>query len=233
MSTSLVIPIKQLENAKQRLSGLLSPDQRQGLFQAMVEDVLEAATTCDRVDEVIVVTADATVTELARRYSARVVNEPESSGLIAAVTHTAALLRKEGVDVMVFLPGDVPLVTVEELEIVLDGIGRTSDKKEFMIVPANDLGGSNCVVCAPPDCIEFGFGEDSFRRHLGFAKDRNIEAIVVKLPGIGLDIDTPEDLLELVSELIRQDLTSNTRVFLENSGMLQDLSARVEKRLTL
>jgi 2-phospho-L-lactate guanylyltransferase (CobY/MobA/RfbA family) len=134
---------------------------------------------------------------------------------------------------MVFLPGDVPLVTVEELEIVLDGFGRSPDKKEFMIVPANDLGGSNCVVCSPPDCIEFGFGEDSFRRHLRFAKDRDINAMVVKLPGIGLDIDTPEDLFELVSELIRQDLRTNTSVFLEKSGMLHDLSVHAEKRLTL
>ena len=93
-------------------------DQRQGLFQAMVEDVLEAATCCDRIDEVIVVTKDVTVTELARRYSARVIPEPAQSGLIPAVTHAAKLLRAEGVKAMVFLPGDVPLVTVEELEIV-------------------------------------------------------------------------------------------------------------------
>jgi len=233
MSISLVIPVKQLENAKQRLGGLLSPDQRQNLFQAMVEDVLEAATTCDRVDEVIVVTSDETVSNLAGKYSARVIPEPETPGLIAAVTYAAAQLRKEGVEVMAFLPGDVPLVTVEELEVVLDGFGQTGKDAEFMIVPANDLGGSNCVVCSPPDCMEFGFGEDSFRRHLRIAKDRNIQAVVAKLPGIGLDVDTPEDLFELVAELKKQNLQTNTSVFLENSGMLDELAIEVEKRLTV
>ena len=233
MSISLVIPVKQLENAKQRLGGLLSLDQRRNLFQAMVEDVLEAATTCDRVDEVIVVTSDATVSNLAVKYSARVIPEPENPGLIAAVTHTAVQLRKEGVEVMAFLPGDVPLVTVEELEVVLDGFGQTGEDAEFMIVPASDLGGSNCVVCSPPDCMEFGFGEDSFRRHLRIARDRNIEAVVAKLPGIGLDVDTPEDLFELVAELKKQNLRTNTSVFLEDSGMLDELAIEVEKRLTV
>ncbi|HIG41835.1 MAG: 2-phospho-L-lactate guanylyltransferase [bacterium] len=231
MSISLVIPVKQLENAKQRLGGLLSLDQRQNLFQAMVEDVLEAATTCDLVDEVIVVTSDETVSNLAGKYSARVIPEPENPGLIAAVTYAAAQLRKEGVEVMAFLPGDVPLVTVEELEVVLDGFGQTGEDAEFMIVPASDLGGSNCVVCSPPDCMEFGFGEDSFRRHLRIAKDRNIQTVVAKLPGIGLDVDTPEDLFELVAELKKQNLHTNTSVFLENSGMLDELAIEVEKRL--
>jgi 2-phospho-L-lactate guanylyltransferase len=222
MNISLVIPIKQLENAKQRLSGLLSAEQRRDLFQAMVEDVLEAAATCDQVGELVVVTADETVSQLAMKYSARIMPEPEIPGLIAAVTRASERFAAEGVDVMVFLPGDVPLVTVEELEIVLEGFGLASEP-EFMIVPASDLGGSNCILCSPPDCMVFGFGEDSFRRHLQIAKDRNIEPRVAKLPGIGLDIDTPEDLLVLVEELKKRNLPTNTHRFLQQSGIIDEL----------
>ena len=38
MTTTAVIPIKQLENAKQRLAGLLGPAERSELFKAMVQD---------------------------------------------------------------------------------------------------------------------------------------------------------------------------------------------------
>ncbi|MBL4679347.1 MAG: 2-phospho-L-lactate guanylyltransferase [Pseudomonadales bacterium] len=227
MSISLVIPIKQLANAKRRLSTMLSADQRCELFKAMVEDVLEVATSCDRITEVIVVTKDPAVSALAYQYSAIVMPEPDvsgelESGLIAAVTQTAAYLAKEQVKTMVFLPGDVPLITVEELEVVLDGFGL-SDKAEMMIVPANDLGGSNCLVCSPPDCMSFGFGEDSFRRHLRLAKEKQIEPMVAKLPGIGLDIDTPADLIELAHRIKKYKLDTHTSRYLADSAVAKSI----------
>ena len=200
MSTSAVIPIKQLEDAKQRLSGLLNSNERKLLFQAMVDDVLTAVEACTYIDNIVVVTNDQAVAELARGFGAEIRPEPEPPGLIEAVTETGKQLAAEGVECMLFLPGDVPLVTPEELEVVLEGFGM-SGKPEFMIVPASDLGGSNCVACSPPDCMSFGFGIDSFRKHLALARDRGIDPQVTKLPGIGLDIDTPSDISKLMAEI--------------------------------
>lgn len=200
MSTSAVIPIKQLEDAKQRLSGLLNSNERKLLFQAMVNDVLTAVEACTYIDNIVVVTNDQAVAELARGFGAEIRPEPEPPGLIEAVTETGKQLAAEGVECMLFLPGDVPLVTPEELEVVLEGFGM-SGQPEFMIVPASDLGGSNCVACSPPDCMSFGFGIDSFRKHLALARDRGIDPQVTKLPGIGLDIDTPSDISELMAEI--------------------------------
>ena len=219
MSISLVIPVKQLEDAKKRLSGILSADQRRDLFRAMVQDVLEAATTCDRIDKVILVTRDTNVANLGLEYGCRILPEPDAGGLIQAVTAAANQLVVENVEAMIFLPGDVPLVSVEELEVVLDGFGQTTEP-EFMIVPASDLGGSNCVVCSPPDCMDFGFGVDSFRRHLKTARALGIEPTIAKLPGIGLDIDTPDDLAALANELGAKGLKTYTHNFLIDSGIL-------------
>ena len=119
MTTTAVIPIKQLADAKQRLSGLLNSDERKRLFQAMVEDVLTAVEACTFIDNIVVVTDDQAVAELARSYGAEIRPEPDSPGLIEAVTQTGKQLAAEGVDCMLFLPGDVPLVTPEELEVVL------------------------------------------------------------------------------------------------------------------
>jgi 2-phospho-L-lactate guanylyltransferase len=202
MMTTVVIPIKQLVDAKQRLAPMLNPDERQQLFTAMVEDVLTAVEACVQIDSIVVVTDDEAVATLARSYGAQVRPEPDNPGLIEAVTQTGQQLQEEGVDCMVFLPGDVPLVSAEELDVVLEGFG-ISGEPEFMIVPANDLGGSNCVVCAPPGCMEFAFGLDSFRKHLAIAKERGIEPQIAKLPGIGLDIDTPDDMAELVRQVRR------------------------------
>ena len=240
MNISLVIPIKQLQNAKQRLSGVLQPLERSALFTAMIKDVLEVATICDRIDEVVMVTEDVEVRELALQYSARVMGEPDKlavcasineiedskateSGLIAAVTHAGNQFAAADVDVMIFLPGDVPLVSVEELEVVLDGIGLSS-KPEVLIVPSSDLGGSNCLVCSPPNCLPFGFGKDSFRRHLRIARENNIDALVAKLPGIGLDVDTPEDLISLSAEIKKSGIDNHTSRFLSDNDIFHRLS---------
>ena len=212
MQARLIIPVKQLDNAKQRLSGVLSAAQRQKLCTAMLEDVLDVAATCDSIDAICVVTDDDEVRNIAAAYGAEVMAEPETPGLIPTVTHAAKELKKAGVGAMVFLPCDVPLVTVEELDVMLSGLDAATPA--FRIAPASDLGGSNCVVCVPPDCITFGFGEDSFRRHLGFARERGIEPVVATLPGVGLDVDTPEDLRQLQERLADQPPGSRTHKFL-------------------
>ena len=231
MTTTAVLPIKQLENAKQRLAGLLSADERRQLFKAMVEDVLTAVEACPLIDDLVVVTNDVAVAELGRGFGAQIWPEPEPPGLIEAVTMAGRKLAQAGVSVMVFLPGDVPLVSADELETVLEGFGGASEA-EFLIVPASDLGGSNCVACSPPDCMTFGFGEDSFRRHLALAKDLGLNPMVAKLPGIGLDIDVPGDLAELVAMVVREGRDGqeySTVRFLMESGVINKIETdRVE-----
>ncbi len=231
MNTTAVIPIKQLNDAKKRLADHLSSEQRQSKSQVMFEDVLEAVTSCDRIGEVVVVTNDESVAAIAAAFSARVLPEPDTRGLIAAVSHAAALLSTEGVNSMVFLPGDVPLVSVDELEVVLDGFGMR-DHPELLIVPADDLGGSNCVACSPPNCIEFKFGEDSFRKHLRESESKGVDTSIARLPGIGLDVDTPDDLAQLSQILSQQNTQTHTFKFLVQSGLLLDKKNQSESKLT-
>jgi len=216
MTTVAVIPVKQLENVKQRLDPVLDTGQRQRLLRAMFEDVLEVVTSCERVDRVIVVTCDARVAEVGREFGTEIRPEPEPGGLIEAVTAMGEQLAAEGVTTMVFLPADIPLITVEELEVALDGFGVMADH-ELLIVPARDLGGSNCVVCSPPDCMTFAFGEDSFRKHLALAREQGIEPAVARLPGIGLDIDTPADLRDYLRQA--EGLTTRTARMLEEESI--------------
>ena len=222
MSTCAVIPIKDLQQAKGRLQGILSRDERSGLSRAMLEDLLGTLRASPWVDEVLIVTSDAEVSALAREKGARVLAEPATPGLIAAVTHAAQTLAAERVARMIFVPGDVPLLSLAELSIILSPVAG-SDEPGITIVPAADLGGSNCIVCSPPDCLQFGFGEDSFRRHLQLARETGIAPRVLKLPGIGLDVDTHEDLLELIAFLETTGVVSGTHHYLRTSGIIARL----------
>ncbi len=50
------------------------------------------------------------------------------------------------------------------------------------------------MLCAPPFAVPLRFGDDSYFPHLMAARKQGIEPTIVRLPGIGLDIDHPGDL---------------------------------------
>jgi hypothetical protein len=61
-----VVPVKELADAKQRLSSCLSPEERRALATIMLEDVLDALSAVKQLAGIIVVTVDPR--SLAGRY---------------------------------------------------------------------------------------------------------------------------------------------------------------------
>lgn len=194
MSVWAAVPMKTFATAKHRLAPLLTPAQRSSLAAAMLEDVLSALTGVS-LGGIIVNTEDAVAAALARRFGAVVVAEDARDGHTAAVAAMARILAAQGASAMLALPGDIPRVTAAELEQVCAARRRPP---AFTIVPAHDELGSNAVLVAPPDAVPLRFGDDSFFPHLDAARRQGIEPVVVKLPGIALDIDRPEDVQALL-----------------------------------
>ena len=185
--------MKEFIGAKQRLASLLTPEQRQALAAAMLEDVLAALADAP-IAGIMVNTLDPLAGELARRYGARVVTEGARDGHTGAVAAMARLLGKERREGMLALPGDIPRVTSAEVAAIIEA---RRPAPSITIVPAHDERGSNAVLCSPPLVMPLRFGDDSFLPHLAAARALGIEPTIVKLPGIGLDIDQPQDVQAL------------------------------------
>ena len=162
-----VVPVKEFEGAKQRLSSALSPEERRTLATTMLEDVLDAVSAVRDLAGVLVVTLDPAATSLASRYGARVVTEGARDGHTGAVTAAARLLVREGRAGMMTMPGDIPRLSSEEIAATL---AAHRPAPAFTIVPAHDDLGSNTIVCSPPDAVPLRFGEDSFYPHLDAAR---------------------------------------------------------------
>lgn len=190
-----VLPAKNFDDAKQRLAGVLNAAERSDLFAAMFEDVVETLCAVEALDGVLVVTRDAKAAGIAGRHGAHVLPEDANEGQTAAVDAAAAWLREKGAQGIVAVPGDVPLATASEIERVL---GAHEAAPAMTIVPARDGRGSNCIACSPPDLIAFRFGNDSFQPHLREAAARGVTPVILPLPGLGLDIDRPDDLVALI-----------------------------------
>ena len=63
-----------------------------------------------------------------------------------------------------------------------------------MVARAKD-GGTNAVAMRPPGVLPTLFGEsESCRLHEEAARRAGLRAVVLDLPGLAFDVDTPEDL---------------------------------------
>jgi 2-phospho-L-lactate/phosphoenolpyruvate guanylyltransferase len=185
-----VLPVKDTAQAKQRLAGMLSAEQRRALALAMAEDVLQTLAAAAGLAGILVVTADPAAAALAARYGARITGDGARAGHTAAVAAAADELAAEDFD-MLALPGDIPLIAPADVARLL---AAHPAPPAFTIVPARDQMGSNAVLCSPAAAVPLRFGDDSFFPHLHAARARGIEPVVMRLPRIALDIDTPEDL---------------------------------------
>jgi len=187
MDVLAAVPVKDLVNAKQRLIPLLGADDRRALARSMLEDVL-ASLAAALPGQVFVVTTDALVMEVAERYGARCLVEHANRGHTEAVAFAQREAVARGAARFLTIPGDVPCVTAEEIALVCGSADAVT------LVPSLSGFGTNGVLLAPPDAMPLKFGEPSFDNHLLAARQRGLVPSVRDLPGLGLDIDTPEDL---------------------------------------
>jgi 2-phospho-L-lactate/phosphoenolpyruvate guanylyltransferase len=212
-----VVPVKERDRAKERLAPLLPPQMRQALALAMLEDVLAALSSAVGLVGLVVVTADPAASRVARRYGARLVEDGARDGHTGAVTAAAQLLASEQRAGMLTVPGDIPLVTADEINRL---VAAHRPAPSFTIVPSHDEGGSNAILLSPPDAVPLRFGPDSYYPHLRAAEARGIRPTVLRLPGIALDIDNPEDL----AAFALQPSATRTRALLAENAMLRPSS---------
>jgi 2-phospho-L-lactate/phosphoenolpyruvate guanylyltransferase len=212
-----VLPVKELAGAKQRLSPLLTPEERQALARVMIAEVMDAVAAARGLAGILVVTLDPWATGQARRIGARVVTEGAREGHTGSVNGGIRALLAEGRrSGMLTLPGDVPAATAAEIEAVL-AAHRPPGGRGFTIAPAHDEKGSNAVLLSPPDAVPLRFGEDSYVPHLDAARRAGLEPAIVRAPGLAMDIDHPADLAAFLR--LPESRGTRTRAFLEESGI--------------
>ena len=201
-----LLPVKSPHNAKQRLTGFLSAEQREKLARILYRQTLRALCQAEGIDQVVVVTNDSDVAEHARGSGTLVFEENEQ--VSHSVSADAACLRaiKLGATTVLLVPIDVPLVTPADFSRL-----AAAARPGLIVVPSADGTGTNAMARTPPDVIESRFGPGSCRAHLDQARLKNVPADILRLPGLMFDIDTPEDVAELLATSHPGDVTAFLR----------------------
>ena len=191
----ILIPVKNLATAKQRLAAVLDQPARTELAQAMLFDVLETLGTWASRPAVSLVTNDPFALHLAKQFDFEVIPDNANHSETDAIEMATLVCLSRGIDNTLVIPADIPLITANELEAILHAAPPVGS----VLVPAADGRGTNAAYRSPAGLFPLRFGNDSFKPHLAAARATQKPCVVLSLPGIALDVDNPAELKQLAT----------------------------------
>jgi 2-phospho-L-lactate guanylyltransferase len=208
-----VVPLNVLRKSKARLSPILRPAEREQLSVAMLKDVLTALRRARRIQSVTVVSADKGVRRICKRLGASFLWEGRRRGLNSGVKLAVRHAQRRGASSVLVIHSDLPLLKPLEVDMFL----KRSEGCSVALTPSKDRDGTNALLMSPPQVIRPVFGKDSFRKHLSLAKQRKARSRVLLFNGIGFDVDTPMDLVELMRQPLRNETGRVLRAYRKRS----------------
>jgi 2-phospho-L-lactate/phosphoenolpyruvate guanylyltransferase len=210
---ALLLPIKDLRNAKKRLAAVLSPEERFALASAMLADTLRAIQSVGHADKIFVVTNYEPVIQIAEESHWEILREDQQVSESHSVDAASRICEQRGVTALLRLPLDLPLIQSTDIDQLL---ATDCPVPALVIAPSRDCTGTNAMLRTPPTLFPSHFGHNSFPKHLAEAESANAKIIIRRNPRIEMDVDDESDLLEL----LRHDLSgTETGRWLRSSGV--------------
>jgi 2-phospho-L-lactate guanylyltransferase len=185
---TVLLPVKDFTNAKQRLAATFSANQRAALARAMLSDVLAVLSLARAPERVSVFTACDEAADMAAARGFDVIREDAVAGHSAAVNRAVASLAGRASTIL-SIAADLPALTPDDVDFVFH-----EAPEPITLMHSRDGTGTNGVLFTPPAIIAMDYGPDSFTRHLSRTAAAGYRAGVLNVPGIAFDIDTPEDV---------------------------------------
>ena len=190
----LVVPMKPLAYSKLRLSEVLPASKRQTLVLWMLQRVLGAAIA-SATGPVCVVGGDPSVAGVVSATGAHWEADTHR-GLNATLQAAHAKAGMDGSAGLLFLPADLPLLNSGDVVLMATAF----DGSNVVLAPGR-RGGTNAILAARASGFQYRLGDDSFRLHAEALERNGSPWRRIDSPSIAADIDLPEDLTALESQL--------------------------------
>lgn len=187
----ILIPVKELSTANERLSSIMSQQKRTELAYVMLKDVFSAVKSSKLADNKVVVTMDKKAIKMGLKEGFEVIKEESQQGESSSVDEALQVCKLMGASSVLVIPGDAPLITGEDLDFIFE---KERQENSVILVPSGDELGTNAILRKPPDAIPSRFGHDSFRKHKEEAEKRHLPFDVYEISNIAIDLDEPKDI---------------------------------------
>lgn len=195
MVVDAIIPVKGLENIKSRLASILDAEDRRRFSLNMFIDVIKAVKDSRRIEKVFVVTPDPQILALSQTMDVETIEEEGEMGVNAAVARATEYAMTRGATSVIVLPSDIPLLMSEDLDRI---ILMAAEAPSMVITPSLRFDGTNALLLSPPNAMATCYEGDSYNAHLERAEEMRLRVAVYLSRRVMLDIDTPEDIKELL-----------------------------------
>ena len=216
---ALLLPIKDLRNAKQRLAGVLTPEERFTLAHAMLADTIRAVRGVQHAGRIFMVTNYEPAMTAARENGWEILPEERQISESVSVDAASRQCEERGVTAVLRLPLDLPLVQSRDIDELL--VAECA-APAMIIVPSRDGTGTNAILRTPPTLFPSHFGSGSFAKHCGEAERAGARILKRRNPRLEMDVDDEADL----RALMQHDLSgTQTGAWLRDSGLLKKLSS--------
>jgi 2-phospho-L-lactate guanylyltransferase len=192
---ALLLPVKDLNNAKKRLMGVLSPEERFGLAEAMLADTIRAVRGVALAEKIFVVTNYEPAMRVARENGWELFREEQQISESHSVDAASRICEDQGVTALLRLPLDLPLVQSNDIDELLAEECRAP---ALVIVPSRDGTGTNAMLRMPPTLFPSHFGAGSFAKHVAEAENAAAQLVVRRNPRLEMDVDDESDLRALL-----------------------------------
>jgi 2-phospho-L-lactate guanylyltransferase len=201
---ALLIPVKALADAKQRLASQFSPEKRAALADALWQDFFNILAEVRSADRIFVVSAEPRVLARALELRWEAIPETTQQSESDSVDYASQLCQAQGATALLRLPVDLPLAKAADIDSLL---ARVPPAPGVVMVPSRDGDGTNALLRTPPALFPSHFGSGSFTRHVEEARQCGARIEALRNPRLELDVDEPEDLRALALHALRDSAT--------------------------
>lgn len=210
---ALLLPVKDLRNAKKRLAVLLTPEERFELAQAMLADILRTIQRVRKAEKIFVVTNYQPALDAAQENGWEILREDRQISESHAVDFASRVCEERGVTGLLRVPLDVPLAQAGDIDELLT---MECGIPGLVIVPSRNGTGTNAILRTPPALFPSHFGEGSLAKHVSEAKRAGARVFIRRNPRLEMDVDDESDL----RALLEHDLTgTETGRWLRETGL--------------
>ncbi|RAP48751.1 MAG: 2-phospho-L-lactate guanylyltransferase [Methanosphaera sp. rholeuAM6] len=205
-----IIPVSSFNESKTRLSPFLTKDERIELLKVMLKDIIHVVRS--EVEEIVIVSKDINVKSYATKMNINFVHEKEhEDNFLNNAIHdaiTEVKLNFPNRDILI-LPSDIPLIKKQHITSV-------KNMDNDLIISPSKGGGTNLLCFNSSYDYETQFGDMSYFKHLNVANELNMSINLIESFYVSLDMNTPEDL----GELLLHGVGTFSFDFLRNIGII-------------